>query len=65
MEGTWDFITEDYLSILYKSKGEYNFKTDFRLHFSFDRQKQKHLRINQDMVLEDIKLQLVIGLKED
>ena len=26
MEGTWDFITEDYLSILYKSKGEYNFK---------------------------------------
>ena len=35
MEGTWDFITEDYLSILYKSKGEYNFKTDFRLLFSF------------------------------
>ena len=42
MEGTWDFITEDYLSILYKSKGEYNFKTDFRLHsFPFDRQKIK------------------------
>ena len=42
MEGTWDSITEDYLSILYKSKGEYNFKTDFRLHsFPFDRQKIK------------------------
>ena len=41
-EGTWDSITEDYLSILYKSKGEYNFKTDFRLHsFPFDRQKIK------------------------
>ena len=42
MVGTWDFITEDYLSILYKSKGEYNFKTDFKLHsFPFDRQKIK------------------------
>ena len=42
MVGTWDFINEDYLSILYKSKGEYNFKTDFKLHsFPFDRQKIK------------------------
>ena len=42
MVGTWDFITEDYLSILYKSKGEYNFKTDFKLHsFPFDRQEIK------------------------
>ena len=42
MVGTWDFINEDYLSILYKSKGEYNFKTDFRLHsFPFDRQEIK------------------------
>ena len=42
MVGTWDFITEDYLSILYKSKGEYNFKTDFKLHsFPFDKQKIK------------------------
>ena len=32
--GTWDFITEDSLSVLYKSKGEYKFKNDFNFgHF--------------------------------
>ena len=64
MEGTWDFITEDYLSILYKSKGEYNFKTDFRLHsFPFDRQKIKYCV--SIMVLRISKLQSVTGQKED
>lgn len=38
--GTWDFITEDSLSVLYKSKGEYKFKNDFNFRtFPFDKQK--------------------------
>ena len=42
MVGTWDYITEDYLSILYKSKGQYKFKNEFKLHsFPFDKQKIK------------------------
>jgi len=40
--GTWDNITEDSLSILYKSKGVFKFKNDFNFRtFPFDKQKLK------------------------
>jgi len=40
--GTWDYITEDTLSILYKSKGVFKFKNDFNFRtFPFDKQKLK------------------------
>ena len=42
MVGTDNSINEDLLRILYKTKGEYKFKNEFKLHsFPFDRQKIK------------------------
>jgi len=40
--GTADWVTEDTLSILYKTKGQYKFKNDFNFRsFPFDKQKIK------------------------
>ena len=52
--GTWDFIEEDSLSILYKSIGEYKFKNKFNFKsFPFDKQQIKVFLYQDRYILGD------------